>query len=74
MNWAPSMRMVVDLGNLDRSAWVSQTGNSGHAFHDNYDDPVETWAKNEAYAWPHSEKAVREAAKDELRLMPSAGE
>lgn len=74
VNWAPSMRMVVDLGNLDRSTWVNQTGNSGHAFHDNYDDQVETWAKNEAYRWPHSEKAVREAAKDELRLMPSAGE
>jgi penicillin amidase len=74
VDWAPSMRMVVDLADLDRSTWVNQTGNSGHAFHDHYDDQVDTWAKNETYPWPHSEKAVREAAKDELRLMPSAGE
>src|SRR5690606_5880083 len=29
---APSMRMVVDLADLDASTWVNQTGNSGHAF------------------------------------------
>ena len=30
---APTMRMVVDLGNLDQSRWVNQSGVSGHAFH-----------------------------------------
>lgn len=74
VDWAPSMRMVVDLGNLDRSVWVNQTGNSGHAFHDHYDDQVEAWSKNETFPWPHSERAVREAAKDELQLRPSAGQ
>ena len=28
VTWAPSMRMVVDLGDLDASTWVNQTGNS----------------------------------------------
>ena len=32
VDWAPSMRMVVDLGDLDHSRWVNQTGASGHAF------------------------------------------
>ncbi len=70
VNWAPSMRMVVDLGNLDRSRWVNQTGNSGHAFADHYNDQSEAWAKNELYAWPFSEKAVRDAGGDELTLVP----
>jgi penicillin G amidase len=39
----PSMRMIVDLSNLDGSRWVQLTGNSGHAFHDNYDDQFEPW-------------------------------
>ena len=70
VNWAPSMRMVVDLANLDKSRWVNQTGNSGHAFDDHYNDQSEAWAKNELYDWPFSEKAVRAAGGDELTLVP----
>ncbi|MET0951711.1 MAG: penicillin acylase family protein, partial [Aeromicrobium sp.] len=32
----PSMRMIVDLDDLDESRWIQLTGNSGHAFHDHY--------------------------------------
>ena len=39
----PSMRMIVDLANLDESRWIQLTGNSGHAFHANYDDQFELW-------------------------------
>ena len=39
----PSMRMIVDLSNLDDSRWIQLTGNSGHAFHPNYDDQFELW-------------------------------
>ena len=35
------MRMILDLSNLDESRWVQLTGNSGHAFHSNYDDQFE---------------------------------
>jgi penicillin amidase len=69
-NWAPSMRMVVDLGNLDRSTWINQTGASGHAFNGNYDDQTEDWVKGRQRAWPFSEKAVRDTAEDELALVP----
>jgi penicillin amidase len=72
--FGPSMRMVVDLGNLDRSRWVNATGNSGHAFHDNYDDQVDAWAENETFPWPFSEKAVREESGDTLQLVPGSAE
>ncbi|GHJ45098.1 penicillin amidase [Catellatospora sp. TT07R-123] len=39
----PSMRMIVNLADLDDSRWVQLTGNSGHAFHDNYFDQFELW-------------------------------
>ena len=70
VNWAPSMRMVVDLGDLDRSRWVNQTGASGHPFSPHYDDQVGAWVKGETYAWPFTEKAVRKADAEELRLVP----
>jgi penicillin amidase len=72
VDWAPSMRMVVDLSNLDKSQWVNQTGNSGHAHSDHYADQTEAWVKNELYPWPFSEKAVRDAGGDELTLVPGS--
>ena len=70
VNWAPSMRMVVDLGDLDRSRWVNLTGVSGHPFSSHYADQTDVWVKGETYAWPSTEKAVRKAEADELRLVP----
>jgi penicillin G amidase len=70
VSWAPSMRMVVDLSDLDRSRWVNQTGNSGHAYDEHYNDQSEAWAKNELFDWPFSTKAVRDAGGDELTLVP----
>ena len=62
----PSMRMVVDLGNLDASRWVNATGQSGHAYDDHYSDQVDAWAANETFAWPFSQAAVRDATDEEL--------
>ena len=66
----PSMRMVVDLSNLDASRWVNSTGQSGHAYDDHYSDQIDAWAANETFPWPFSEPAVTEAADDELTLVP----
>lgn len=66
----PSMRMVVDLGNLDASRWVNGTGQSGHATDDHYADQLDAWAANETFPWPFTDKAVREAGNDELTLVP----
>jgi penicillin amidase len=42
----PSMRMTVDLADLDASRWNHLTGASGHAFHPNYADQFEAWRKS----------------------------
>ncbi len=72
VDWAPSMRMVVNLGDLDASRWVNQSGNSGHPFDDHYVDQADAWAANETFPWPFSEKAVRDGGGDELTLTPGA--
>jgi penicillin amidase len=73
VTWAPSMRMVVDLSDLDASTWVNQTGASGHALSGHYDDQVEDWAAGRQRPWPFTEAAVREAAEDTLTLVPAEG-
>jgi len=64
--------MVVNLGNLDASRWVNQTGSSGHPYDDHYVDQADAWSKNETFPWPSSPKAVGAASGDELTLTPDA--
>ena len=66
----PSMRMVVDMDDRDSSTWIHLTGNSGHAFHPNYDDQLDLWAEGESLPWAVTEDAVRAASTDELTLTP----
>jgi penicillin G amidase len=66
----PSMRMVVDLGDLDASTWVNQTGNSGHAFHPHYDDQTEAWLAGLAYPWSFTREAVEAREQHRLVLTP----
>ncbi len=72
VDWAPSMRMVVDLSNFDHSTWVNQTGESGHPASSHYDDQIDAWVKGRTYPWPFTTGAVKDATKDELRLVPGA--
>ncbi|MGB7449159.1 MAG: penicillin acylase family protein [Ornithinimicrobium sp.] len=67
---APSMRMIVDLDDLDRSRWVNQGGNSGHAYHPNYSDQIEAWIDGDSYPWPSSRAAIRDTTESRLRLVP----
>jgi penicillin G amidase len=66
----PSMRMVVDLANFDRSRWVNLTGASGHPWSDHYDDQLPLWVSGKTTAWPFSAAAVRKAAGERLVLKP----
>ncbi len=68
VNWVPSMRQVVSLADWDDSTWLNLTGNSGHAFHPNYDDQTALWQHQETRPWPFSLTAVRASATDTLRL------
>ncbi|HWS57134.1 MAG TPA: penicillin acylase family protein [Actinotalea sp.] len=67
---APSMRMVVDLADLDGSTWINSTGVSGHPTDDRYTDQVDDWAAGRQRAWPFTEDAVRAQDPDVLTLRP----
>lgn len=66
----PSMRMVVDLSDLDASTALHTTGQSGHAFHRHYDNMIERWATGQTAVLPFSLDAVKAAAVEHLRLVP----
>ncbi|MEU6463379.1 penicillin acylase family protein [Streptomyces sp. NPDC046976] len=68
--WVPSMRMVVNLADLDKSKWINLTGASGHAFSAHYTDQTDKWAKGELLPWSYSSKAVDKSTSDTLVLKP----
>ncbi|MGB9996829.1 penicillin acylase family protein [Streptomyces pseudogriseolus] len=68
--WVPSMRMVVNLDDLDKSRWINLTGASGHAYNAHYVDQTEKWAEGELLEWAYSEKAVEDSTTDTLVLKP----
>jgi len=39
----PSLRMIVDLGDLSQSVTVHTTGESGHPYSEHYDDMITSW-------------------------------
>ena len=69
---APALRMVVDLGGLDDSRWIGQTGESGHADDPDYLDQAPLWAAGETTSWAYSAPAVRTATQQRLTLSPGA--
>lgn len=56
----PSMRMIVDMSNLDASRWIQLTGNSGHAFHENYDDQLELWRTGKTISFRFDRKSIEQ--------------
>lgn len=69
-NWLPSMRMIVDLGDLQNSVTVHTTGQSGHAYHPHYDDMAPMWANIEYYAMLWNEQTIVSDAEGHLVLTP----
>lgn len=70
VTWVPSMRMIVNLSDLDKSRWINLTGASGHAYHDNYYDQTDMWAKGELLDWAFGKDAVDKATAETLTLKP----
>ncbi len=68
--WVPSMRMVVNLGDLDKSKWINLTGASGHAYSAHYVDQTDKWADGELLPWSFSDQAVEDGTSDKLVLKP----
>ncbi len=67
---APSMRMVVDLSDLDSSTWVTLTGTSAHPASVHYDDQFGPWSRGETFPWPFSAAATAADSNDRLTLRP----
>ena len=70
LDWLPSMRMIVDMGDLRNSVTVHTTGNSGHAYHPHYIDMAPLWASVQYYPMLWDEQAVTSNAEGHLRLIP----
>ncbi|HET6355259.1 penicillin acylase family protein [Streptomyces sp.] len=68
--WAPSMRMVVNVGDWDKSRWINLTGASGHAYSAHYTDQTDKWADGELLDWAYGEQAVQARTVDTLKLTP----
>ncbi|GAA0948466.1 penicillin acylase family protein [Kribbella koreensis] len=62
----PSMRMVVDLSDFDKSRWINLTGVSGHAFSSNYIDQTKLWVRGETLPWAFTRAAVEATRKHTL--------
>ncbi len=70
--WVPSMRMVLDLGDLDAGRWIHLTGQSGRPFHPHYTDQAEPWRDGETIPIAFSGDAADGAARDRLLLVPGS--
>ena len=66
----PSMRMIVDLSNLNNSLTIHTTGQSGHAYHPHYIDMAQTWANVEYYSMTWDQNEIMSVAQGHLVLMP----
>ncbi|MDF5729957.1 MAG: penicillin acylase family protein [Rhizonema sp. PD38] len=66
----PSMRMVVDLNNLQNSLSILTTGESGHAFHPHYDDMIESWRSIQYHPMLWERSAVKVSTSTHLTLIP----
>ncbi len=69
-NWLPSMRMIVDLGNLNNSITVHTTGESGHAYHEHYSDMAEMWATIQYYPMWWEQESIINDSEGHLKLVP----
>jgi acyl-homoserine lactone acylase PvdQ len=66
----PSMRLIVDLSNLNNSLLVHTTGQSGHAYHAHYVDMADLWRNIQYLPMLWSADDVQSQAEAHLTLVP----
>lgn len=71
VDWLPSMRMLVDLGDLARSRAIHTTGQSGHTDHPHYDDMIPLWLAGETVPMLWDRADIEADAEAVLVLTPS---
>jgi len=70
VNWLPSMRMIVDLGDPNNSISVHTTGQSGHAYHPHYEDMTQLWADVQYFPMGWDRDTIINGAEGYLILAP----
>ena len=70
VDWVPSMRMLLDLSDLDASRWIHLTGQSGRPFNAHYFDQAERWRDGGYAPLVSSPEATAERAVRVLTLEP----
>ncbi len=71
VDWLPSMRMIVDLANLENSRAIHTTGQSGQISSKHYIDMAATWVAGKNFPMRWDRTTVEAAAEGTLRLVPS---
>lgn len=66
-----SMRMTVDLADLNQAHWSISSGASGHPLSSYYDDQFATWAAGGKHPWPFTPEAIETTTKYRLVLRPA---
>jgi penicillin amidase len=66
----PSMRQIIDLGNLSNSLMMHTTGQSGHPGHRHYGDMIDPWRFIQYHATLWERAAVEANAESRLTLLP----
>lgn len=70
VDWLPSLRMIVDLGDLSRSQGIHVPGQSGHAYHVDYTSMVSRWLDGQQHDMPWRVERAQRGAEHSLRLRP----
>jgi penicillin amidase len=70
VNWVPSMRMIIDLGNLSASQTMHTTGQSGHPASEHYADMIDSWRTIQYHPTLWTREQVEGAAAATLVLRP----
>ncbi len=68
--WAPSMRHIIDMGDLDGALTVLPVGQSGQLGSPHYDDLVDLWSRGAYHPMLWSRAQVEKHAEARLMLAP----
>jgi penicillin amidase len=66
----PSMRMIVDLSNLQNSLSIHTTGQSGHAYSPHYIDMADMWRTIQYLPMMWDRAQIEQQAKNHMHLEP----
>ncbi len=67
----PSMRQIIDLGDLGNSWMMHTTGQSGHPGHRHYDDFIDSWRFVTYHPTLWERETVEAEARDHMVLTPA---